>query len=276
MNNAMVGVKRVLLNKNVVTILLVIAALGLLFWGYSYTIKKETSPVQLPVAAKEILPRTQITGECVEYATVPEKMLGDNVLRNNMEILDLYTNINVTIPKGSPFYREWLVPANKLPGNWIEQLDIKKGELGYYMTVDIESTLGNNVLPGSYIDLYMSAEDENGTIMIGRLLQNIKVLVVHDGSGADVFDDPETRGPSKIGFAVNQDLYLLLQKIDRLGIELILAPRGYNVPNVKGVVVKSSTLKDFVDAKTITVEEDEITEVEETTEKNDNKNKKAS
>ena len=267
MNNAMVGVKRIFLNKNVVTVVLVIAALGLLFWGYSYTIKRETSPVQLPVANKLIKPRTQVTGEDLEYATVPGKMLGENVIRDSMSIEGLYTKTSVTVPKGSPFYTDWLAPADKIPGNWIEQLDRKKGELGYYMDVDVASTLGNNVLPGSYIDIFMEAEDENGQIMIGRLLENVKVLVVHTGDGQDVFDDAEYRTPDKIGFAVNQDIYLLLQKISYLKMDLIIAPKGTNVPNVKGVVVKSKDLRDFVDSKTITVTEDEVTEVEEATEK---------
>ena len=51
MNNAMVGITRFIKNKNFVTIVLVIAALGLLFWGYTYTIEKETKPVTVPVAA---------------------------------------------------------------------------------------------------------------------------------------------------------------------------------------------------------------------------------
>ena len=36
-------------------------------------------------------------------------------------------------------------------------------------------TLGNNVLPDTYIDIYMKATDENGTAMFGKLLKNIKV-----------------------------------------------------------------------------------------------------
>ena len=42
------------------------------------------------------------------------------------------------------------------------------------MDVNIENTLGNNVLPNTYIDIYMKAKDENGTPMFGKLMKNIK------------------------------------------------------------------------------------------------------
>ena len=52
------------------------------------------------------------------------------------------------------------------------------------------STFGNSILPDSHIDIYMSARDENGNIMYGKLFSSIKVLAVHDGSGHNVFADP--------------------------------------------------------------------------------------
>ena len=269
MNNAMVGFTRFIKNKNFVTVILVIAALGLLFWGYTYTIKQETKPISIPVAAKQINPRTLITREDITYASVPEKMIKGDVVRNSIELLNeknpKYTNINVTIPEGSMFYREWLTTADKVPGNWIELLDRDAGELGYYMSVSVSSTLGNSVLPDSYIDIYMKANDENGTVMIGKLLENVKVLVVHDGSGNDIFADASNIGsPSKIGFAVNQDLYLLLHKAEYLNLDLIIAPKGTTIPDKEGIVVKSSTLRDYIDAQTITVEEDAVVDETET------------
>ena len=52
----------------------------------------------------------------------------------------------------------------------------------------------------------------------------------------------------------------MLHKIEYLDVELIIAPRGSVVPTEDYIVVTSSTLRDFVDAQTITVEEDEIPE----------------
>lgn len=259
MNNFVIGLKKFFTNKNVVTVLGVLVVLGILFWGYSSSIKKQTNPVSVPVATKKINALTQITKEDVRYIQVANSMVKGDVIYSSSMLVGKYTNINVTIPEGSMFYKSWIVDAANLPGNWIEQLDYEKGELGYYMSVNIVNTLGNNVLPNTYIDIYMKATDENGTPMFGKLLKNIKVLVVHDGSGKDVFKDAEAIGtPAKIGFAVSQDLYMLLKKAEYLNVELVLAPRGSTVPSQEGIVVTSATLRDYIDAQTITVEEDVI------------------
>ena len=260
MNNLIIGLKRFFTNKNVVTVILVIVILVVLYLGYSGSIKKQTNPIEMPVAAKKIHPKTQITSAYISYKQIAASMIDKNAVRSSNAILGKYTNINVTIPQGSLFYSEWLVDAENLPGNWIEQLDYEKGELGYYMDVNVEDTLGNNVLPNTYIDIYMKAKDEAGTIMFGKLMKNVKVMVVHDSGGNNVFDNSDSvKKPSKIGFAVSQDYYMLLKKIEYLSnIDLVLVPRGATIPTENYVIVTSSALRDFVDAQTITVKEDVI------------------
>ena len=138
------------------------------------------------------------------------------------------------------------------------------------MSVTVESTLGNSVLPGSYVDFYMKALSENGTIMFGKLMRDVRILVVHDSSGGNVFEDQDAIGtPSKIGFAVSQDYYTLLTKAKYLNVELVLVPRGSSIPNnCEGncVYVTSTTLREYIDAQTITVQEDAIPEEIEDTE----------
>ncbi len=262
MKNFSIGLKRFFTNKNVVTILLVIVILGVLYWGYTSSIKKQTNPVNMPVAARKINPKTKITGEDIVFKQIPGSMISENALRSTNTIIDKYTNINVTIPEGSLFYRDWLADEDKIPGNWIEQLDVENGEYGYYMNVNVASTLGNNVLPDTYIDIYMKARDESGTIFFGKLMKNVKVLVVHDGNGNDVFADPnDVKVPEKIGFAVKQDMYTLLKKSEDInGVELIIAPRGSTVPTQDYVIVTSATLRDYIDAHATTIEEDAIPE----------------
>lgn len=262
MNNFVIGLKKFFTNKNVVTVILVIVILVVLYWGYTSSIKKQTNPVNMPVAAKKIKPKTKITGEDVVYKQIPNSMISENALRSTNAIIGKMSNINVTIPEGSLFYKEWLVDEKKIPGSWIEQLDVKNGEFGYYMDVDVASTLGNNVLPDTYIDIYMKAQDENGTIFFGKLMKNVKVLVVHDSNGSDVFDDTEEKlTPSKIGFAVKQDMYILLHKSEYInGVELIIAPRGATIPTNNYIIVTSATLRDYIDAQTTTIEEDAIPE----------------
>ena len=267
MNNFVIGLKKFFTNKNVVTVLGVIVVLVILFVGYTSSIKKETNPLSIPVAAKTINAETQITSEDVTYIEVASRMVGDGVVTTSANVIGKYTNINVTIPAGSVFYSEWLTEAENIPGNWIESLDYESGEMGYYMSISMEDTMGNSIKPNTYIDVYMKASDENGTTMFGKLLKNIKVLVVHDDGGNNVFQNGDSIGnPSKIGFAVSQDLFVLLKKAEDLNVDLVLVPRGKTVPSEDYIIVTSATLRDYIDAKTITVEEDVIEEEVETPE----------
>ena len=84
-----------------------------------------------------------------------------------------------------------------------------------------------------------------------------------DASGNNIFADAENIGvPAKIGFAVSQDLYILLKRAEYLELDLVLAPRGSTVPSEDYIIVTSATLRDYIDAQTITVEEDVIVEEE--------------
>ena len=114
MNNFVISLKRFLTNKNVVTVLGVLLVLVILFWGYSSSIKKETNPVSIPVAAKKINAKTKITNEDVVYTQVAGSMVSEGVIRTSYDIVGKYTNINVTVPEGSMFYREWLVEENEV------------------------------------------------------------------------------------------------------------------------------------------------------------------
>lgn len=263
MNNLVIGLKRFFTNKNVVTIILVIVILIVLYWGYTTSIKTQTNPVNMPVAAGKITAKHMITESDITYKNIPQSMISENTIRYANQIIGMYTNVNVTIPSGSLFYKDWLISGKELPGNWIEQLDIKNGELGYYMDVDVSSTLGNNVLPDTYIDIYMKAEDENGTVMFGKLMKNVKILAVHDSSGNNVFSNTsDVLTPSKIGFAVKPDMYITLHKSEYVsGIELIIAPRGATVPSENYTIVTSATLRDYIDAHATTIEEDIIDDV---------------
>lgn len=253
----MANVKRILMNKNVVTIVLLLVGLVILYFGYDYTIKKETSPVSVPVTTRTINPTEKITDSDIKWVTVPQAAVGKNVIRNNGLLVGNYANINVTIPEGSMFYTEWVITKDELPGKWIEL--VKKGEVPYYFPVSITTTLGNSILPDTYIDIYLKIVNDSGTVMFGKMLENIKVLAVHDSEGKNVFAEASNIGtPSYIGFGVTSDLYLLLKKATYLNLEFIISPRGQTPPTHDYIVVKSETLQEYINSKTVMVPEDEI------------------
>ena len=270
MNNFVNSMKNFFKNKNTVTVIGVIAVLGILYWGYSSTIKKATNPISVPVAANKITAGKEIKAENVKFIEVAGIQVSDNVIVNTSNIVGKYTNLNVTIPEGSMFYSDWLVDEEHLPGKWIENVKFDEGEEAYYLNVNAVSTYGNSVVPKSRIDIYMKASDENGLVMYGKLLENIKVLAVHDGSGNNVFDNTdENRETSYLGFAVSQEYYLLLKKAQYLtesGIELVIAPHGTKLKDIGDVAVRSEDLRDYVIAKTAQIDTDTLLAEENTEE----------
>lgn len=262
MNNFVNSMKNFFKNKNTVTVIGIIAVLGILYWGYSSTIKRATNPVNVPVAAKKLTAGKQIKSSDVKYISVAGIQVSDNVITNSGQIVNKYVNLNVTIPEGSMFYSGWIVDKDNLPGKWIEDVDFDEGEEAYYLNTSAVDTYGNSVIPKSYIDIYMKATDENGLVMYGKLLENIKILAVHDSNGNNVFDDAEeTKQTSYLGFGVTQEYYLLLKKAQYLtqsGIELVIAPHGTKMKKLGDVAVRSEDLRDYVIAKTAQIDTDTL------------------
>lgn len=263
----MKGFNKFLRNKNTVTILGIILILFLLFVGFNATIKTTVNSINVPVAKVKILPETQITQDKVQFDKVSKIVVKDNVLRQLNNIIGKYTNVNVTIPAGSMFYKEWLVNGEDLPGSWLKQIDFSNGEEAYYYKVDVTSTFGNSILPNSYIDIYMKTTLEDKSVIYGKLFKNIKVLAVHDSNGKNVFSDSENVStPANLVFALSHDNYNLLMRAEYLsssGVDLVLAPQGES-STADGALVSSATLRDYVNNHTASVTDDQIkTTVEE-------------
>ena len=258
------GLNKFLRNKNTVTILGIILIVFLLFIGFNVTINQTVNPISIPVAKQTIPAQTKITGDMLQIKKISKVSLTENVVRNAAGIVGKYTNINVTIPAGSMIYTEWLADEDSIPGNWIEKIDISKGEEAYYYHVDMVSTFGNSILPDSHIDIYMSAKDANGNIMYGKLFSSIKVLAVHDSNGKNVFADPANVGsPSYLAFGLSRDNYKLLKRAEYLkgqGIELVIEPKGQKYVSKAGTLVSSKTLQDYINNATSTVSDEAVEE----------------
>ena len=121
----------------------------------------------------------------------------------------------------------------------------------------MQSTYYNSIYPNNYIDIYMKAINENGTLMVGKLIENVKVLAVKDSQGRHVFENSEeSRTPAALIFGVNDELNILLRKasyMSSFSVVLFPVPHGVNgateVP--EATVVSSQTLKEFINANTV-------------------------
>ena len=257
MGNIQVTLQRLLKNKNTVTIIGVVVIMALLYFGYKAQIDSKVNPVQVPVARETIQPKTLIKSDMIDYVDVAPVVLGENVLQYDTDIIGKYTNYNTVIPEGSMFYEETVVPDSSF-------VKVKKGEVVYNFPVDMDSTYGNSIFPGNKIDIYMKAEAENGQIMVGKLIENIEVLDVKDSSGQHVFENSEEqRTPAFLIFGVKDDINILLRKASYMysfSVELFPVPHGGKVDNSGSTEVSTQYLKDFINANTVSIPEEQTQE----------------
>ena len=265
MNNILIGLKKFVANKNTVTIIIVIIILALLYFGYTTKINSAVNPVSVPVAKTTIQPRTEITADMITTISVPKIAVKNNVILSTSQIIGKYTAINSVIPQSSMFYKEVLVNKSDLPDSVFSY--IKEGDIPYQFPVTVYSTFGNSIFPGNKIDIYMKAVDDNGLLMIGRLLENVEVLAVKDSQGRNVFENTsENRTPAYLIFGLPERIHILMRKATYLsskGVELIPVPHGGTVPTDGAMQVDIEELQNYIESRTVNLLKEDL-EAEET------------
>lgn len=103
MNNLKASMKKLLGNKNTVTILGILLCLVILAIGYNYRINSKVELVDVPYAVETIQPRTYITDKMVGTMRVPKSFLVGKYYTQKNNIVGKYSNYNTIIAKGSIF-----------------------------------------------------------------------------------------------------------------------------------------------------------------------------
>ena len=98
MGNATNGIKKILQNKNTVTVIGVVVAVLVLYIGYNMRVKSTINPITVPYAKELIKGGTQITEDKVGTIQVPPSMLKGNVLTNQSQVIDKYARPDSIIP----------------------------------------------------------------------------------------------------------------------------------------------------------------------------------
>ena len=252
MNNLKASMKKFLGNENTVTILGIVLCLVVLYVGYNYRINAKVELVEVPYATKTIQPRTYITKDMIGTMNVPKSFLVGRYYNNANAIVGKYTNYNTIIAKGSLFYADLVVSKDELPDSAFAE--VPEGYTVINYPVNIATTYANSMAPGSYINIYYKSLDDNGKIMFGKFISNIKVLDVKDSSGQHVFENSEeTRTPAYMLFAVPEETHLLLRKalyLTKYSVELILVPNTATLTDADKVNVSSSDIESFINDKT--------------------------
>ena len=276
-NNFMKKLSKFLKNKNTITILGVVLCVIILYVAYNFRVKQAISPVLVPVAKVDIQPRTLITDDMVEYIQVPPAMINSSVIRNKQDIISKYSNYNTMIPAGSMFFGPAVISQAELPDAAF--ISVPENKVLFNLPVTMATTYGNAMMPNGYIDIYFKGRNETGEIMVGKLLSNVKILAVKDGSGRNVFESTEEdRVPAYVFFAVDPDVHLLLRKcmyLSSISVELIPVPNTIDFTKEEGeTTVTSQYLVDYINAMTAFVPEDklDITTTPDNKEQGDKKN----
>jgi len=251
--------KQVLSNKNTVTLIGALLIVVVLYVFYNIRVNQATSPIRVPYAVQTISPRTQITNEMIGYLDITQTSIRGNVLTNaNTQILGMYTNVNSMIPAGSLFYKDAVIRKEQLPDAFL--IDIEEGHIAYNFAVTMESTYGNSMYPGNYVDVYFKGISDDGLLMVGKLVENVKILAVKDGAGHAVFENSnEERAPSQIIFSVTEDIHLLLRKAEYLrDVRIILVPTNTSLQLSDGetapLTVTSETIKQYIESRSTEIE----------------------
>lgn len=262
--NIQVSLKKVLTNKNTVTLIGVLAAIVILYVGYNMRVKKAINPITVPYATQTLSPKTKITSDMIGSIQVPPSMLKGNVITNVSNIVGRYVSADTIIPQGSLFYGTSVVSQSDLPDSII--YNYPDGWVLINMAVNTTNTYGNKVFPGNYIDIYMKAvrkmtDEELKTttqdkIMVGKLLQNVKVLGVIDSNGNNVFENLQNvKTPAQIIFAAPEEIHILLRKAMYLrtyDVTLIPVPTAESLKENPGTVAVANTdLQDWINEVTV-------------------------
>ncbi len=228
MGNLLVPFKKFLSNKNTITILGVLIGVVVLYFGYNWRVTKSVQPVSIPYSTTTMMAGTKITENEINYASVPKDMIANmtNLVTDVSLINGMLVSYDSKIPQNGFFFDENLITEEEMPDSIFT--NIPDGYTIYDMQVNISTAYGNSIFPDDNIDVYMSTTDEDdGKLVYGRFIKQIKVLAVKDNSGKNVFADKDNpTETAHLLFAVPENLFLLLKKAEKLGITLEPIPRN--------------------------------------------------
>lgn len=238
--------KRFFTNKTTVTIVGVIAGLGVLVGFYIYRVNTSINPTRIPVAKREILATEEITKDDVEYVKVRSSFLKKaDIVKLDKDLIGKHVATGTSIPKGGMFYTSQVVEKKELPNSIFDS--IPDGFTIYQLKVNTETTYGKQIFPGDKINLWLRTKD-NGLQVLGEFIKNIEVLAVRDSNGQNVFDVTSGRTPAWLLFAVPTEMYRYLklaEYISGMTIEPVLV-NNLNISDIGTTEYSSEELIELI------------------------------
>lgn len=253
MGNVLNSLKKVIANKNNLSILILVIGIFALYMVYDKLIDNRVKYVTVLYAKEDIPSNTQITSEMIGNMNVTANVLktSNGVVQNINSITDsngelYYVNFDSTIPAGSILYKDVLIaPSEKKASKLVAP---EKGTRYLYFDVNMATTLGNAIAPGNSIDLYAYISGQEK--MFGKLYENIEVVDVVDSSWSTTAGK-KGKSPSLLVVKVSEEDYNFLNKAKKIsGIELIPAPNNKPFKEIKtGTTCIEGTIKYYIESQ---------------------------
>lgn len=253
------SITRFFKNKNTVTVLGILAIVAMLWGFYTWQINKQVKPKSVPVASITIQPKTQITTDMIKMVEMPEAYISENAVTSQNEIIGKFSNYNTVIPAGSMFYKETLTTEKALPNYLLKTL--KEGE--FLIAYDLKASdvaIAWGIMPGDKIDLYMRVTSDEGSVMIGKFLENVEILDVVDSNGNSTYDVSDgSRSADKLIFAAQEDLFLLLLRASYLNVELFPVQHGAWINDDDATItLTTQELIDYIKSRVVQLSTDPV------------------
>ena len=218
---------------------------------------KAVKPQRVPIAAKDIPAGTLITKDDLEYVDINKDVLKKSkIITSASQLINYYVTNNTAISKGAMFYSSQVVTKDKLIERDLEL--IPENYKIYWLSVDNTTTYANSIYPGDKIDLWLLTK-VNDKYVYEQFISNIEVLSVKDSRGQNVFDVNSGRTPAVLAFAVPNDMFVYLSKVEFLsGMKLYPVPINKNNTDKDAKTeITNQDLQTLIDSMSITTNPDE-------------------
>ena len=200
---------------------------------------------------------TLITKDDIEYVDINKDVLKKaKIITSASQLINYYVTNNTAISKGAMFYSSQVVTKDKLIERDLEL--IPENYKIYWLSVDNTTTYANSIYPGDKIDLWLLTK-VNDKYVYEQFISNIEVLSVKDSRGQNVFDVNSGRTPAVLAFAVPNDMFVYLSKVEFLsGMKLYPVPINKNNTDKDAKTeITNQDLQTLIDSMSITTNPDE-------------------
>ncbi|QZY88664.1 Flp pilus assembly protein CpaB (plasmid) [Exiguobacterium acetylicum] len=227
----------------------------------AYAVEKAVDPTKVVLVRKDIQPHTKITEEMIFEREIPGNAIPPNAYLNKEEVVGKYTTEGFGISANSFFLKNNVLSKNKLPDAAI--LSLQGGEVAFPLLVDLETSSGNSIVPGTFVDLYflnvegsqgeLMTDATNKSVLFGGLFPQVRVTSVKDSDTNDAFrEEQDSEGETKevksaarlYTLAVTPAQLQYLNRAKRLGTIMPVATQKIDQKDDKSLITSFNQVSD--------------------------------